>query len=404
MRAKSDGLCNACKSRVILRTRSCFKCGSTDLIRRHCDLCNQVIMLGQDITWDRRSATWEAHTQCWLNSSPEARERVIRKNQVSQIEQRKVEQKKQAETEEKTWQEFDRFDPPEVDQPEVTPKVESVEEMLEEFEEEVKPKKPVVVRKCSSFYDSVYLLIQARIHCYIYGPSGCGKSHIVEQAAHHFGMSFSSISLNVQTMPSSLIGYKDINGVYQSTDFRRIYENGGVFLIDEMDNASGNLLTTLNSTLANRFLQFPDGMITMHPDCVVIATGNTTGRGKTAQYISRQTLDAATLDRFVYLSHSYDERLEMRLAKGENHYEEFTQGSVEYIPCVDATVRETFAIAVQKIRQNALHHGLQTVVSYRPIVLGCKLLNHYTPRLLMEMLILKGCDADTKAKLMEGVY
>jgi MoxR-like ATPase len=364
--------------------------------------------VGDDCSWDRRGGKWEAHTQCWLNSSPEARERVIRNQEQESREQQKQEKPNFSKTKFTPLTDEDMvITEVDIDTPEVTPSIDEEEQELERMEDEeekfVTLKTPIIPVKCLTFYDSVYLLIAARIHFYIYGPAGCGKSHIVEQSAHHFGMSFSSISLNVQTMPSTLLGYKDINGVYQGTDFRRVFEFGGVFLIDEMDNASGNLLTTLNSALANRFLQFPDGMVTMHPDCVVIATGNTTGRGKTAQYISRQTLDAATLDRFAYLSHDYDESLELALASG-TVTEKKTTGKVEYVPCVDTNRRTKWATIIQAMRKNGKKHGLQVVVSYRPVVTGCKLLNHFEHSTLLEMLVLKGVDEDTKRKLMEGVY
>jgi len=380
------------------------------------------IRVGQDITWDRRGNKWEAHTSCWLNSSPEARERIIRKQQQSTLQKlasekyKEWEQKQERKIEIPTFSESEPESEPEVDVdfPEVTPSEDKevippgINIEMENEDEEPSttfiPPKPITLKKCITFYDSVYLMIQARIHAYIYGPAGCGKSHIVEQASHAYGLSFSSISLNVQTMPSMLLGFLDMKGDYQSTDFRRIYENGGVFLIDEMDNASGNLLTTLNSALANRFLQFPDGFVRMHQDCVVIATGNTTGRGKTAQYISRQTLDAATLDRFVYLSHTYDEQLERSLAEGTNHLEEKTTGKVEFVLCLDSFKRIQFQKAISKIRANAEKHKLSVIVSYRPTVTGCKLLNHYDRDTLLEMLVFKGTDADTKLKLMEGVY
>jgi hypothetical protein len=56
------------------------------------------------------------------------------------------------------------------------------------------------------------------------------------------------------------------------------------------------------------------------------------------------------------------------------------------------------------MRKNGKKHGLQVVVSYRPVVTGCKLLNHFEHSTLLEMLVLKGVDEDTKRKLMEGVY
>lgn len=402
MRAKSDGVCQDCKTRVVMprfnRQAVCFSCHSTNVTKRACALCEQFINVGDDVTWDRRNGTWEAHTQCWLNSSPEARERVIRQQQQKEREQQQ---------EQKDLRAANKAAAAVVVEEEEVVVAEEEEEEVVEQEDNFKPvSKPVAIKNCTNFYDWVYLLIAARIHAYIYGPAGCGKSHIVEQAAHHFGLSFDSISLNVMTQPSALLGFMGLSldgGKYVGTAFRQIWEFGGIFLIDEMDNASGNLLTMLNSGLANRFINFPDKTVTMHPDCVVISTGNTTGRGKTAQYIGRQTLDAATLDRFVYLSHNYDEALELRLAAG-TAVEEETTGKVEYVPCVDSVLRTKWAKVIQSIRKNMKKHGLQTVVSMRPTITGCKLLNHADFSTLLEMLVFKGVDTDTRTKLMEGVY
>lgn len=405
--AKSNGRCNVCTyttfsgkqmpTRVILNERPgainrCFQCGSNDVSFRYCDYCEQPIKLGEMHSWGRRIA-WEAHERCLIEHGGEA---PITRSKLNLTKKEQAEIEPEIDT---TLVEFLELDEKQTAR---------VEDPFEEVVEEVKPvAKPIAAKLpklCRTFYDSVYLLIAARIHAYIYGPAGCGKSHIVEQAAKHYQMTFCAISLNVQTFPSALLGYCDQAGKYITTGFREVWENGGVFLIDEMDNASGNLLTTLNSGLANGFITFPDSAkpIYRHADCVIIATGNTTGRGKTAQYIGRQTLDAATLDRFVYLSHDYNEDLELEIAMGKEVTT--TVGMVEYMPCEDMQKRIRWAKSVQKIRANARQHGLQTVVSMRPVVTGCKLLNHYSVGELAEMLILKGTDADTRAKLLQGAF
>jgi len=398
--ARSNGRCNNCGTRIILIANprvvnKCFQCGSTDVGPRYCDWCEQPIKLGEMHSWGRR-IQWEAHERCILEHGEQAPITRSKLN-LTKTEEKPIEKPELQDID------IEEFSIDEITESEFIELDEAQTKQVEEPKRpEVKPTpKP---KRCMTFYDSVYLLISARIHYYIYGPAGCGKSHIVEQAAKHFNMMFRSISLNVQTMPSALLGYMDAHGTYRGTDFRTVYENGGVFLIDEMDNASGNLLTCLNSAIANKFLQFPDGMVYMHDDCIIVSTGNTTGRGKTAQYISRQTLDAATLDRFAYLAHDYDEALEIALAIGKNHFEQRTTGNVEYFPCEDEGKRVAWAKSVQRIRANARKHGLQTVVSMRPVVTGCKLLNHYTVQELAEMLISKGTDADTRTKLLEGAF
>jgi MoxR-like ATPase len=55
-------------------------------------------------------------------------------------------------------------------------------------------------------------------------------------------------------------------------------------------------------------------MVDAHPDFHLIATGNTYGSGGNRQYVGRQALDAATLDRFVVIDVPVDEQLEQRIA------------------------------------------------------------------------------------------
>jgi cobaltochelatase CobS len=83
-----------------------------------------------------------------------------------------------------------------------------------------------------------------------------------------------------------------------------------VFNIDEVDNASGSTLTTLNSALANGHAAFPCGMVERHPDFVCIATGNTVGLGGTQDYQERRNLDGAFRQRFAFVDWPYSEQVE----------------------------------------------------------------------------------------------
>ena len=87
------------------------------------------------------------------------------------------------------------------------------------------------------------------------------------------------IALTAQTSESRLFGYMDATGNYVKTRFYDCYVDGGVFVIDEADNASANLLTALNGALANGTGAFPCGNMKRHPDFVCLATGNTSGWG-----------------------------------------------------------------------------------------------------------------------------
>jgi hypothetical protein len=89
---------------------------------------------------------------------------------------------------------------------------------------------------------------------------------------------------------------------FQSTSFLDCYENGGVYLLDELDAADPNLLLVINTALANGYCNLPNRTAKpkamKHDDFIPIATANTFGKGGNRQYVGRSQLDESTLDRF----------------------------------------------------------------------------------------------------------
>lgn len=155
-------------------------------------------------------------------------------------------------------------------------------------------------------------------HTYLYGPAGSGKSTAAQQAAKALGRAYYYISLTPQTPESRLMGYMDAHGKYIRTPFREAYEHGGVFNIEEADNGGGNLQTALNSAFENGHCAFPDQLVKRHADFVVVATGNTCGRGASPQFPERRPFDQAFAKRFTYLYWGYDEKLEKAIALSIN--------------------------------------------------------------------------------------
>lgn len=152
--------------------------------------------------------------------------------------------------------------------------------------------------------------VSKRQHVYLYGPAGSGKSTAAQQVAEALNRSFGYISLNPQTPDSRILGFVDAGGTYRETEFYRCYKNGGVFCIDEMDNASAALLTTLNSLLENGHGAFPNGIIPRHAEFILVATGNTNGKGGNPMFPERRPFDSAFAERFTFLLWEYDEALE----------------------------------------------------------------------------------------------
>lgn len=154
------------------------------------------------------------------------------------------------------------------------------------------------------------------------GGAGSGKTTLAEQVADALGLRFGSISCTAGMNESQLMGRPalTLNGKngYIGTQFVDIYENGGVFLLDEYDALDSNMACSVNSGLANGILSVPNRMdnpiAKRHKDCIVIACGNTWGTGQGSRhYVGRNKIDGATLDRFVPIEVDYDDNLERHL-------------------------------------------------------------------------------------------
>lgn len=214
------------------------------------------------------------------------------------------------------------------------------------------------------------------------GGPGAGKTTAAKQVADALGVAFYHISLNIMSQPTLITGYLNASGTYVSTDFRKAYENGGLFLFDELDNANGNFLTSLNTGLANGSMSFPDGIVTRHKEFFAMGAGNTNGTGANALHNSRQLLDAASRERFVFYSWEYDEKLERKVALAYNKES------------------EPWVSFIQNTRKQVHKLGVKMVCSPRASIYGAQLLADFKPEQVADMVLFKGIDADTRNKVL----
>jgi MoxR-like ATPase len=206
----------------------------------------------------------------------------------------------------------------------------------------------------------VLTVLNARCHVLLVGPAGTGKSMMAKQAAEALGLEFQALSLGPTTPMSKIFGYYDAHGNYHGTPFRRAFEHGGLMLLDELDSGHPGLLAELNQALAIGTCAFADGMVAAHPDFRLIATANTYGTGGDRQYVGRQALDAATLDRFVIVDVPVDEELEERIA-------------LAHAPDQEADARRIIE-EVRRLRATAAEKRLPVMFSPRASIDAAKLL------------------------------
>lgn len=239
-------------------------------------------------------------------------------------------------------------------------------------------------------FADVVKIVGAGLHAYLVGPPGTGKTTLCSQVAEALSLDFAMISCD-PTMPASkLFGFVDANGTERRTPFWDAYENGGLFLFDEIDNAHPGIIAGMNSALANGHCAFASRIVKRSPNFRCIAAANTFGTGATRQFVGRNQLDAATLDRFVTVVVDIDETLEEALTLAN-----LTE---------NVALAKEWLASVRKWRQNASTKNLQVIISPRASIEGARLLGvGFDMATVAEMKVWKGMDANTRAKC-EGGY
>ena len=230
---------------------------------------------------------------------------------------------------------------------------------------------------CHHTLEKVLKALNCGLNVYLYGPSGSGKTFAAKQCAEALGVRlyFTGAISNEY----KLTGYMDAKGEYVTTEFRKAYENGGLFLFDEIDGSFPQAVLAFNAALANNSMDFPDKTVSRNEKFYCIAAANTIGLGANRQYVGRNQLDAASLDRFVFIEWDYDENLERKVAGNDEWFE-----------------------YVLKVRRVIDRLNLRHIVSPRASFFGAKLLNNGLLREDVEKMVLwKGMDHATIDKIKD---
>lgn len=237
----------------------------------------------------------------------------------------------------------------------------------------------------------------ANIPVWLHGEAGSGKSTTAERSAHWLGLPFRSISLGPSSSKADLMGYRDGHGEYRGTGFREVYEDGGVFLFDEIDNAHPSILTLLNAAIANGHGEFPDGRVARHETTRFIAAANTIGKGATAEYVGRAPIDAATIDRFAFIKMDIDPDLEQALVLGGD-----ADRSPLDIAAGGVPERPEWLAEVRAHREAVAELGIRAIISTRAGLYGARLSEQGVGLdWLREMLLYKGMRQEEREKLAD---
>ena len=218
-------------------------------------------------------------------------------------------------------------------------------------------------------FEKLSKYVQTKNNIFLVGSAGSGKTTAARNIAKALNIKF--YFTGAINSEYKLTGFIDAQGRIVNTEFRKAYEHGGLFLFDEIDASFPQAILAFNAALANDFMDFPDKKVPKHKNFYCIAAANTFGTGADRQYVGRNQLDAATLDRFITFNWEIDETLEHELA---NNHE-----WVNY---------------VQKARKAASKIGERHIISPRASMQGADLLRIGIDRNEVEKDVLwKGLDA-----------
>lgn len=268
-----------------------------------------------------------------------------------------------------------------------------VEQKVKDF---IKEEYGTIERKINTFVDGRKVEMQGVQHekfetvlkfvannepVFLTGAAGCGKNVLCKQVAEALGLKF--YFTNAVTQEYKLTGFTDAMGQYHQTQFYKAFKEGGLFMLDEMDASIPEVLVILNAAIANRYFDFPApiGYVEAHPDFRVIAAGNTFGLGADFEYVGRNQLDAASLDRFALVKMDYSDAIENAVAFGDKELVKFCR---EY-------------------RNTANKNGLKVIVSYRAIGRLAKMQEGLGIEEALRTCLIKGISKDDLRMLIDGI-
>lgn len=194
-------------------------------------------------------------------------------------------------------------------------------------------------------FDTICKFVANNEPVFLTGQAGTGKNVLCQQVAKALGLDF--YFTNAVTQEYKITGFTDAMGVFHETQFYKAFKNGGLFMLDEMDASIPEVLIILNAAIANRYFDFPApiGYVEAHPNFRVVSAGNTYGLGANYDYVGRNQLDMASLDRFAMVRVDYSKAIELKVANGNQELVDF---------CED-------------FRNASIKAGVRCVISYRAI-------------------------------------
>ncbi len=174
--------------------------------------------------------------------------------------------------------------------------------------------------------DCIYFMMR-NLYVYLYGPSGAGKNYFVKQLGKLFNLPVSNIGYITEEY--DIVGGKTAHGSYSPSNFYNCWRNGYLGFANELDNSVAQAAIKLGDFLdaqPGEEYCFPGlRFVKKHPNCRIIAAGNTTGMGSNRAYNARQKFDESLQQRFKFVKFDFDPKVEEEILKNHQDWYEFAK-------------------------------------------------------------------------------
>lgn len=229
-------------------------------------------------------------------------------------------------------------------------------------------------------FDKVLKLVMMGKNVYLYGPAGTGKSEIAAQVAKAMKLDYYQQD-KVEDM-YEFIGVVDGHGKFHETELFKAWTQGGICCLDEYDGYLPTAVLKLNGALSQGVLVAGDGKAyKKHPDCHIIATGNTNGCGPSDEYTTRYPQDASALNRFIPIKIGYDPKIEKSCANNDVDLVDF----------------------IRQVRKVKSEKNIKLVVSYRNVTDMVDLEGAFDTKESVLVNVVNRLDEDTARLLLRGL-